>query len=67
MPVIQIDIRKGRSKKEKIALGKALAQAAHDTIGAPIEFTYVIIREHPGFHHVKAQKPLPEYSRKRGW
>lgn len=67
MPVIQIDIREGRTKEEKIALGKALAQAAHDTIGAPIEYTYVIVREHPGYHHIKAQEPLPDYDRERGW
>jgi phenylpyruvate tautomerase PptA (4-oxalocrotonate tautomerase family) len=65
--VIQIDIREGRTKEEKVALGKALAQAAHDTTGAPIDFTYVIIREHPGYHHIKAQEPLPEYDKTRGW
>jgi hypothetical protein len=34
----------------------------HETIDAPIEYIYVLIRETPGYHHVKAGKPLPDWT-----
>lgn len=62
MPVIQCDIRQGRTPEQKQAMAEAITRAVHETIGAPIEYIYVLIRELPGAHHVKAGKPLPEYS-----
>ena len=62
MPVIQCDIREGRTTEQKQAMAEAITRAVHDTIGAPTEYIYVLIRETPGAHHVKAGRALPEYS-----
>ncbi len=62
MPIIQCDIREGRSSEQKAAMAEAITLAVHETIGAPIEYIYVLIRETPAAHHVKAGKTLPEYS-----
>ncbi len=61
MPVIQCDIREGRSAEQKQAMAQAITRAVHETIGAPVEYIYVLIRETPGSHHVKGGHALPEY------
>jgi 4-oxalocrotonate tautomerase len=61
MPVIQCDIREGRSAAQKQALAEAITRVVHETIDAPVEYIYVLIRETPGAHHVKGGKALPEY------
>lgn len=61
MPVIQCDIREGRSLAQKRAMARAITRAVHETIDAPLEYIYVLIRETPGFNHVKAGKHLPDY------
>ncbi len=62
MPVIQCDIREGRSAEQKQALAQEITRVVHETIGAPLEYIYVLIRETPGAHHVKAGQALPDYS-----
>jgi 4-oxalocrotonate tautomerase family enzyme len=62
MPIIQCDIREGRSAEQKRALAEAITRVVHETIDAPIEYIYVLIRETPGSHHVKAGKPLPDWT-----
>jgi 4-oxalocrotonate tautomerase len=61
MPVIQCDIREGRSLAQKRAMARAITRAVHETIEAPMEYIYVLIRETPGFNHVKAGKHLPDW------
>ena len=61
MPIIQCDIREGRTDEQKAALAREITRVVHETIGAPIEYIYVLIRETPGFHHIKAGKHLPDY------
>jgi 4-oxalocrotonate tautomerase family enzyme len=61
MPVIQCDIRAGRSVEQKEALAREITRVVHETIGAPIEYIYILIREQPGAHHVKAGVALPDY------
>lgn len=61
MPVIQCDIREGRTAEQKQAMAKAITRAVNETIGAPVEYIYVLIRETPGSHHVKAGHALPDY------
>jgi 4-oxalocrotonate tautomerase family enzyme len=61
MPIIQCDIREGRSDEQKGALAREITRVVHETIGAPVEYIYVLIRETPGFHHIKGGKHLPEY------
>ena len=48
MPVIQCDIREGRTEEEKQVLARGITHVVHETIGAPIEYIYVLIRETPG-------------------
>jgi 4-oxalocrotonate tautomerase family enzyme len=64
MPVIQCDIRQGRTEEQKQALAREITRVVHETIGAPVDYIYVLIREQPGHHHVKGGKPLPEYEPK---
>lgn len=61
VPVIQCDIREGRTEEEKQALAREVTRVVHETIGAPVEYIYVLIRETPGSHHVKAGEALPDY------
>ncbi len=61
MPIIQCDIREGRTLAQKRALAREITNAVHRTIDAPLEYIYVLIRETPGFAHIKAGKHLPEY------
>jgi len=62
MPIIQCDIREGRTPEQKRALAEAITRVVHETIDAPVEYIYVLIRETPGYHHVKAGKPLPDWT-----
>jgi 4-oxalocrotonate tautomerase len=61
MPLIQCDIRAGRTAEQKEAMARAITRAVHETIESPVEYIYVLIRETPGAHHVKAGEPLPDY------
>ena len=60
MPVIQCDIRQGRQQEQKAALADEITRVVNKTIDAPLEYIYVLIRETPGSHHMKAGKPLPD-------
>lgn len=60
--MIQCDIREGRTAAQKRALAREITRAVQRTIGAPLEYIYVLIRETPGAHHVKAGKALPEWT-----
>ncbi|MFU8822055.1 MAG: tautomerase family protein [Gammaproteobacteria bacterium] len=62
MPIIQCDIREGRTEEHKRALAREITRVVHETIDAPVEYIYVLIREQPGRDHVKGGKPLPEYT-----
>ncbi len=62
MPVIQCDIREGRTEAQKQALAQEITRVVHETIGAPVEYIYVLIRETPGSHHVKEGKALKDYT-----
>ena len=66
MPVIQCDIREGRTEEGKHTLGQRITHVVHETIGAPVEYIYVLIRETPGAHHVKAGEALLDYSPEGG-
>lgn len=61
MPIIQCDIREGRTGEQKQALAREITRVVHETIGAPVEYIYVLIRETPGAHHVKAGEALGDY------
>src|SRR5262249_55295164 len=40
MPIIQCDIREGRSPEQKRALAEAITRVVHETIDAPLEYIY---------------------------
>jgi len=61
MPIIQCDIREGRTRAQKRRLAAELTRVVHETIDAPLEYIYVLIRETPGFHHIKQGKHLPDF------
>lgn len=61
MPIIQCDIREGRTSEQKQRLAQEITRVVKETINAPEEYIYVLIRETPGAHHIKAGKPLPEF------
>ena len=61
MPIIQCDIREGRSPEQKAALASEITRVVNETIDAPIEYIYVLIRETPGAHHVKVGNALPDW------
>jgi 4-oxalocrotonate tautomerase len=61
MPIIQCDIREGRTETQKRALAREITRVVHETIDAPIEYIYVLIRETPGLNHIKGGIHLPEY------
>jgi 4-oxalocrotonate tautomerase family enzyme len=62
MPIIQCDIREGRSPEQKAALADGITRVVHETIGSPVEWIYVLIRETPGSHHWHGGHALPEYA-----
>ena len=62
MPIIQCDIREGRTEAQKRALAREITRVVHQTIDAPLEYIYVLIRETPGLHHIKAGVHLPDYT-----
>ena len=67
MPVIQCDIREGRTEEQKQALAREITRVVHETIESPIEYIYVLIREKtPGSHHVKVGEALPDWNPKAG-
>ncbi len=61
MPVIQCDIREGRTEEQKQALAQEITRVVHETIGAPVEYIYLLIRETRDSHHVKAGKALEDW------
>ncbi len=61
VPVIQCDIREGRTEEQKQELARGITRVVHETIGSPVEYIYVLIRETPGAHHVKGGKALPDW------
>jgi 4-oxalocrotonate tautomerase family enzyme len=63
MPIIQCDIREGRTPQQKEALGREITRVVHETIDAPIEHIYVLIRETPGAHHIHGDQALPDFGR----
>lgn len=65
MPIIQCDIRQGRSDEQKQRLAQEITRVVMETIDAPREYIYVLIRETPGAHHIKGGEPLPEFQEDR--
>ena len=54
MPHLHCIVRKGLSHKKRSLLAKALADAVHQEIGAPLEYIHVAISEVPSGQIVEA-------------
>ncbi|MFE9674583.1 tautomerase family protein [Streptomyces phaeoluteigriseus] len=50
MPLIHVTLLSGRSEEEIAALGRALTEAAHTTLGTPREAIRVTVDECPPQH-----------------
>lgn len=48
MPIIQCDIRAGGTDEQKRAVARKGNRVVHETVGAPVEYISVLIRESPG-------------------
>ena len=47
MPIVRIQMAKGRSADEKTRLMKAVTDAIHQSIGAPLPTIHVMVQEIP--------------------
>ena len=47
MPIVRIQMAEGRSTEEKTALMKAVTEAIHHTIDAPLSTIHVMIQDIP--------------------
>lgn len=61
MPMIQCDIRRGRSDAQRNQLIRDLTQIVHEVSGAPIDTIAAVVRELPGPHTYESGEPSPEY------
>lgn len=61
MPMIQCDIRRGRSEEQKRMLCKELIRVVHETTGIPKDYVFVVLRELPGFNFVEFQEHVVDY------
>jgi 4-oxalocrotonate tautomerase family enzyme len=61
MPMIQADIRRGRTQEQRDRLIREITQIIHEVTGAPIDTIAGVVRELPGPHTYEAGEPSPEY------
>ena len=47
---------------EETGASPGITRVVHETTGAPVEYTYVLISETPGAHRVKAGEALPDHA-----
>jgi phenylpyruvate tautomerase PptA (4-oxalocrotonate tautomerase family) len=61
VPLIQADIRRGRTAQQRDRLVSELTRIVHEVSGAPIETISAVVRELPGPATYEAGRPSPEY------
>lgn len=61
MPIIQCDIRRGRTEEQLTRLAKSLTRAVQEITGEPLDTISVIVREWPGPKFFEAGVPSPDY------
>jgi phenylpyruvate tautomerase PptA (4-oxalocrotonate tautomerase family) len=61
VPIIQCDIRRGRSRDQLHRLASDLTKVVADAVGQPVSSIFLVIREMPGFNFVDAGEHVPEY------
>lgn len=62
MPIIQCDIRRGRTPEQLEQLASGITDALTRHTGIPLEYMFVVIRQHPGASFIEAGEPVPEYA-----
>jgi 4-oxalocrotonate tautomerase family enzyme len=58
MPIVQCDIRNGRTKEQKSALAQGLTAIVQKYTGCSIDYVFLVIREMP--EHVPDYVPGPD-------
>jgi phenylpyruvate tautomerase PptA (4-oxalocrotonate tautomerase family) len=66
MPMIQADIRHGRTVQQRDQLIRELTRIVHEVTGAPVDTIAAVVRELPGAATYEAGEPSPEYMPGRG-
>ncbi len=61
MPMIQADIRRGRTPQQRDQLIRDLTRIVHEVTGAPMDTIAAVVRELPGAATYEAGEPSPEY------
>lgn len=62
MPMIQCDIRRGRTTEQRDRLIRDLAEIIREVTGAPVDTVTAVVRELPGPNTYEAGEPSPEYA-----
>jgi phenylpyruvate tautomerase PptA (4-oxalocrotonate tautomerase family) len=61
VPMIQCDIRRGRTTEQRDRLAAVLTEIVHEVTGAPIETIATFVRELPGPATYEGGEPSAEY------
>ena len=61
MPMIQADIRRGRTPQQRDQLMRDLTRIVHEVSGAPMDTIAGVVRELAGPATYEAGEPSPEY------
>jgi 4-oxalocrotonate tautomerase family enzyme len=61
MPIIQADIRRGRTQQQRDQLIRDVTRIVHEITGAPLDTISAVVRELPGPATYEAGEPSPEY------
>ncbi len=62
MPMIQCDIRRGRTEEQKRTLAKEIIRVVNEVTGIPKDYVFIVIRELPGFNFVEFQEHVVDYA-----
>ncbi len=61
LPIVDVDLRPGRSPERKKALVNEVSRIFFDTLNIKSEDIYVLFRENPAENHYTGGAPLPEW------
>lgn len=62
MPIIQCDIRRGRTPEQLERLASGITDAVIRHTGIPLDYMFVVVRQHPGASFIEAGEVVPDYS-----
>jgi phenylpyruvate tautomerase PptA (4-oxalocrotonate tautomerase family) len=62
MPIIQCDIRRGRTPEQLDMLASGITDAVMRHTGIPLDYMFVVVRQHPGASFIEAGVPVPDYT-----